>query len=107
MAKVSPAIVAVPCRFPSELAATVSCTVPFPEPFAPEATLIHGALLEAVHEQPAGAVTATEAEPPAFDTFWLCGEIESVHPPLSVTVKVCPPAVIVPVRCGPLFAAAV
>jgi hypothetical protein len=39
--------------------------------------------------------------------FCCCGEIENVQPPLWVTVKVCPPTVMVPVRCEPGFAAAV
>jgi hypothetical protein len=77
-----------------------------PEPLAPDDTLIQEALLEAVHEHPAGPVTATDAEPPALDTFCCCGEIENVQLPLWVTVKICPPAVMVAVRCGPGLAAA-
>jgi len=42
------------------LAATVIMTVPFPLPFDPEEMVIHDAPSEAVHMQPAGAVTITE-----------------------------------------------
>lgn len=69
--------------------------------------LSHGALLNVVHEQPAGAVTATDTEPPPLATFWLAGEIEYVQPALWFTVNVWPPAVIVPVLCGPVLAVAV
>jgi len=63
--------------------------VPFPEPVFPEEMVIHGTLLvDAVQEQPAGAVTATETVPPPLPTFWLGGAIEYVHPPSCVTVNV-------------------
>jgi hypothetical protein len=88
------------------LAATTSCTVPLPDPLLPAEMLIQAALLDAFQLHPAGAVTDTEAGPPPLPTFWLAGEIEYEHPPSCVTVNVWPPAVIVPVRCGPGFAAA-
>ena len=49
MVKVSPATVSVPVRvvFPV-LASTEYLTVPSPEPFAPEVTVIQGTLLKAV-----------------------------------------------------------
>jgi hypothetical protein len=65
------------------------------------------ALLTAVHVQPVPAVTLTEPVPPAPATDWLVAEIEYVHAaPACVTVKVCPPAVIVAVRATVLVLAA-
>lgn len=104
---VCPAIVAVPRRSASGFAATVICTVPFPDPLPPEEIPSQGALLTAVHAQPDGLVTSTDTGPPPLATFWLGGAMEYVHPALWVTVNVCPPAVSVPVRCGPVLAAAV
>jgi hypothetical protein len=63
--KVLPPIVTVPVReLLPVLAATLSCTVPLPEPVAPEVTLIHEALLVADQLHPLVAVTPTLAEPP-------------------------------------------
>jgi hypothetical protein len=67
---------------------------------------IHETLLAAFHEQPAGAVTPTDAFPPLLPTFWLEGEIVNAQPSSCCTVNVFPPAVIVPVRRGPVLAAA-
>jgi hypothetical protein len=103
---VCPPIVTVPRRSASVFAAIASCTVPLPDPPLPEEMLIHGTLLAAAHEHPAGAVTPTDAFPPLLPAFWLAGEIENEQPPSCPTVNVCPPAVIVPVRCGPVLAAA-
>lgn len=102
-----PAIVTVPRRSASGFAATASCTLPLPVPLLPEEMVIHGALLTAVHEQPPGAVTATETVPPALATFWLEGEIEYAQPPAWFTVNVWPPAVIVPDLSGPVLTPAV
>ena len=60
-----PATVSVPLRAAPLFAATVNATVPLPLPDPPLAIDIHGAFADAVHEQPAAAVTATEP-PPAF-----------------------------------------
>jgi len=57
--KVRVAIVTVPVRSPPVFAVSVRRTCPFPVPGEPEATVIHGALLAAVHAQPAPAVTLT------------------------------------------------
>ena len=63
--KVLPAIVTVPVRVVvAAFAATVSVTVPLPEPLAPLATLIQLALLTAVHAQPAAVVTDVLSDPP-------------------------------------------
>jgi len=56
---VAPAMVSVPVRLDATvLAATLKPTAPAPEPVAPLVTVIHGALLAAVHAQP----VATETE---------------------------------------------
>ena len=56
--KVWLAIVTVPVREPVEvLAATPTCTVPLPLPEVPEVTVIHEALLVALHAQAVVAVT--------------------------------------------------
>ena len=46
-------------------AATLKNAVPFPVPLAPPVTVIHEALLAAVHAQPAPAVTVLLPVPPA------------------------------------------
>ena len=71
-----------------------------PLPLAPALMVIHVALLAAVHAQPVPAVTVTvpvaAADVVRFDEV---GEIVNVHgAPACVTVNVCPPIVIVPVR---------
>ena len=55
--------------------ATLSDTLPFPEPEAPELTVIQALLLTAVHEQLVVAVTVTEKLPPAEVGDWLVGEM--------------------------------
>ena len=70
-----PAIVAVPVRCAPVFAATVTPTAPLPEPVAPEVIVIHGALLAAVHVQPAVVVTMTVPDDPALDGVSLIGDI--------------------------------
>ena len=76
--------------------------MPLPLPDAPAVTVIQPALLTADHVQPAPAVTVMLPAPPAAAGEALLGEIEYVQGggvvPACVTVKVCPAAVIVPVR---------
>ena len=55
--KVCPAIVIAPLRADPGLLAAMNVTVPLPLPAAPEFTVIHDALLAAVHAHPAGRVT--------------------------------------------------
>ena len=49
--------------------------MPLPVPPLPEVTVMNGALLAASHAQPEGAVTPTEAPPPAEANAALAGEI--------------------------------
>jgi hypothetical protein len=55
---VCPATLRVPVRCVPALAAMLYPTTPFPFPVAPDVTVIHVALLAAVHAQPDPAVTA-------------------------------------------------
>ena len=71
-----------------------------PLPEAPAVTVIHASLLAAVQPHPVPAVTVTvpvaAAEVVRFDEV---GEIVNVQgAPAWVTVKVCPPIVMVPER---------
>ena len=80
-------------------------TVPLPLPLAPLVIVIHDALLDAVHAQPAGLSPrrgAVRRRP-----HWSAGLIaKCMPPPACVTVKVWPPMVSVPVReSSPVFAA--
>jgi hypothetical protein len=60
----------VPVRdVPAVFAATLSDTVPLPVPLAPDDTVIHDALLEAVRAQPVVPVTVTLTVPPAAATL--------------------------------------
>jgi len=52
-------MVIVPLRAVPVLAATLNPTDPFPDPEAPDVTVIHGTPLVPVHVQPAPAVTVT------------------------------------------------
>jgi hypothetical protein len=63
-------------------------------------TVIHAALLVAVHVQPVAAVTATKPVPAADVTFADDGEIAGLHVVAAacVTVNMLPPTVSVPVR---------
>ena len=63
-------------RWPVVLAATEYCTVPLPEPLAPDVIVIQLALLVAVHAHPAPVVTPTMPDPPLAPTFAFFGEIE-------------------------------
>ena len=61
---VCPAIVRVPVRAGPFVAATVKVTVAGPLPLVADDITIHGSLLDAVHVQPAAALTFTERVPP-------------------------------------------
>jgi len=90
------------------LAATVKATVPFPVPDCPDVTVIHAALVDAVHAQvPAEAVTANEPDAPGSPTFCEAGEIENVHAGGGAAaceiVNVLPATAIAAVRAPPLL----
>jgi len=75
--KVWPAIVIVPdLLLVDRFAETEYVTVPFPLPPPPPVIVMNGALLVAVHAQPAGAVTPTLPLPPEAAKTWLAGEIK-------------------------------
>ncbi len=103
--KVCPATVIVPVRGGPVWAATENCTVPLPLPLAPAVMVIQASLLAAVHAHPVAVVTLTEPDPPPAGTVCEVGLRVNEQPELWVTVKVWPAMVIVPVRCGPVFAA--
>jgi hypothetical protein len=107
MVIVRPAIVALPDRGAPAFACTPSLTVPLPVPEAPSVTLIHGAPLDDVQAQPAGAVTATLVSPAAAAIVTCSGVIVKRQASPCETVNVRPPIVSVPERWGPPFAAAV
>ena len=69
-------------------------------PLAPAVIVIHASLLVAVQLQPAPAVTVTvpaaAADVVRFDDIGAMVNVQGA--PACVTVKVCPPIVIVPVR---------
>jgi hypothetical protein len=73
--KVRPATEIVLERAAPTFGSTRYPTVPFPLPLAPAGNEIHDALVEAVHEQPAAAVTPMEPVPPIAVTEALVGLI--------------------------------
>jgi hypothetical protein len=83
---------------------TLKLTDPLPLPLAPLVIVSQDvSLLTPVHAQPPGAVTTVEPVPPPKTTEAPVGAIEYEHgAPASVTVKVWPPMVSVPVRCDEL-----
>jgi hypothetical protein len=97
---VLPAIVSVPLRDEvAEFTSTVNDAVPPPDPFAPAVTVIHPVLLTVVHAHPVAADTVADPDPPAAPVVSDDGEILGAHAaPASLTVKVLPPIVSVPLR---------
>lgn len=99
--KVCPPIVIVPVREVAVVfAATLYATFPFPVPLAPTPIVIQASLLTAVQLQLPGAVTATLPLAAIDDVrFKDVGAMVTVQDsPACVTVNVCPPIVMVPVR---------
>ena len=94
----------VPARAaPVALGSTLNCTVPPPDPLAPPVTVIHEALLTAVHRQPVPAVTLTEPVPPPTGIDCAEDPIENVQPSAWLTVTILPATVAEPLRTGPVF----
>jgi hypothetical protein len=58
-------MVTSPTRSTPSFDATLSATAPDALPLSPEATVIHPALLAAVHAHPVNVVTSTDNRPPA------------------------------------------
>ena len=102
---VCPATVNVPERAGPAAAATLNDTVPVPFPFAPDAIVIHGWLLDAVHGQPALLVMVATKGPPSAPAATVVGETAYVHPSDCVTLKWIPAIVSVAVRGGPVVGA--
>ena len=106
--KARPAIVSVAVRESvSVLAPALYATVPDPVPLAPLVMVTHVDPLDAAQLQFDDVVTVTVPVPPVAGSVALAGAIVNVHVAAAcVTVNVCPPIVIVPVRAVvPVFAA--
>jgi hypothetical protein len=71
-----PAIVSVPDREPPTFGRTRYATRPSPVPDAPDVTVIHEALLVAVHAHVFVVLTSTEPVPPSTGTLSLLEESE-------------------------------
>jgi hypothetical protein len=100
MVNVRPAIVTVPVRDAlAGFLGTVKLTLAEPLPEGVRA-VIQEALLTAVQEHPAGAVTDTATVPPLAPKFLLVGLNAYVHPgvPACVTVRTLSPIVSVAER---------
>jgi hypothetical protein len=99
-------MVIVPVRSaPVAFAEAANMTWPLPVPDDPPVIDSHSGWFEtAVHAHDPPVVTAMAPEPPAAAMVWLAGAIENVHgAACCVTVSVCPPMVMVPLRAAPGF----
>ena len=72
--------------------------MPLPVPLAPDVTVIHDALLTAVHPQPLPAATVTLPGPPLDPKLCDAGVALLLHAAASVIVIVCPATVRDPVN---------
>jgi hypothetical protein len=97
---VLPPIVSVPLRDEVDgLLSTVNEAVPLPDPFAPAVTVIQLTLLTVLHAQPVPAVTVLDPDVPFALAVSDDGEMVGVQgAAASLTVKVRPPIVSVPLR---------
>ena len=100
-----PAMVITPVRDKVDvLAATLTATVPLPEPLLPLAIVSQAVPLVAVQLQPLPVVTEKLVDPAAAATVLLVGLTVAVQPelvPLCTTDTPCPATVSVPLRCAP------
>jgi hypothetical protein len=95
--KVLVPIVTVPVRDAVPLFdATLSVTEPDPTPLAPVVTVIHVALLTAVHAHVAALLTVTVSEPAVLASDWLAGEMVGGHGKLNENVFERGPAAVPP-----------
>jgi hypothetical protein len=100
----------VPVRLLPLKPATVKATAPVPVPADGGAMAIHPTLAVALHEHVGPVVTVILPCPPSPLKTAEVGATEKVHTgggASCVTVKVCPPATIVPVRAAPELVATV
>ena len=88
-------------------ACAATCTAPGPEPLAPDTTVSHEALLDAVQTHAAAAPTETMTEPPLAGMVCAVGLIVNEQPLPCSTVNVMSAIFSVPCRDAPVFAAAV
>jgi hypothetical protein len=97
-----PAIVTVPVRVTmSGLLATLNDTDPAPVPLAPDAIVIHGTELLAVHAQLPAVLTVTVLNADVAVSEMLVCDTTAAHVGAAcVTVYIRPPMVIVPVRAA-------
>jgi hypothetical protein len=105
---ICPATLIVAARLAPVLGSTVKLTVPPPWPVAPPVIRTQVAEAPAVHAHSEGALTATELLPPCVSKLREDGETEYVQlaaPESCEIVKLCPPAVTVPLREAPALAA--
>ncbi len=107
MVKVCPPTEIVPLLAGPVFAAIEKPIVPLPVPVALVMVIHDGAFVVAVQMQPLLEAVIAKLPVPAAAVakVWLVGLMVNAHPFVCVTVKVCPPAVIVPVRSGPMLAA--
>jgi hypothetical protein len=100
--KTCPPMVTVPARDAPEFGSTVKDTELLPDPLIGCESQIHEVLLDAVHEQPAGASMAIAPLPPADVKLAVVAGKVTAHGPVlvaaCVTVKVSPAIVSVPLR---------
>src|SRR5829696_1241941 len=75
-----PPMVIVPDRDAPVVDAAENVTAPGPLPLAPDAMVIHEALLEALHAQPAPALTEKVPPPPDAGTVCESGDTATVQP---------------------------
>ena len=96
---VFPPIVSVPMRADPLFALIVNDAVPGPEPDPPPVTVIQETLATVVQAHPVAAVTDADPDPPLSLIESDAGEIVGAQgAPASMTVKVWPAIVIVPLR---------
>jgi hypothetical protein len=96
--------VTVPVLESPVFAAAERLTTPAPKPEAPETTVIHGVVVDAVQAHPAGAATLKVMEPPPAGTEAVDGDSVNEQPGAACEiVYVWPATVIVPVCAVPVF----
>jgi hypothetical protein len=78
--KVCPATVSVPERGPPVVDEARNCTLPVPDPLAPDVIVSHASLLVAVHAQPLPVVTSTLPVPPEEARLVLVADRENAQP---------------------------